>query len=94
MAWGMAFAMQGVWGRGEGPIVTGACKVEAFFARCSGKRGAVVVSLEDRAAVVEAVAKGDCLVVFGKRVYKCQVRQAYSARSSSNSWHCIRTWHK
>ena len=71
----------------------GAQKVEAFFVRSSGKRGAVVVSFGQRGAQQEAVAKGSCDVKFGGSVVKCGVVEAYSCRSSSNSWHYIRTWH-
>ena len=73
--------------------LAGAVKVEAFYARTSGRRGAVVVSFGSRQEQQQAVQRGWCVVGFHRLLFKCSVQQAYSSRSSSNSWHVIRTWH-
>jgi len=63
----------------------GAQRVEAFYSRSSGKRGAAIASFESTEAKITAA--GSC-VKFG-----LVMKTAYSRRSSSYSWHRIRTWY-
>ena len=64
----------------------GAKRVEAFYCRNTGRRGAVVMSFESRNAkevAMEDVESEDALSMV----------DAYSCRSSSNAWHRVRTWY-
>ena len=62
-------------------------KVECFQARGTGKRGAIIVSfgtVEDKRAMQEGVLAAGLA---------WSLENAYSCRSSSNSWHRVRTWY-
>ena len=87
------------WSNDEAPaglfkVLSGVQKVEAFYTRNEGKRGAIVVSFETKAEKVEArriyemrqggEGIGGTALIFGN---------AYSSRSSSNAHHRVRTWH-
>ena len=83
---------------GVSPQVTlglwsGVQKVEAFYERETGKRGAVIISFGSRQDRKVAVEGGAVQGTFGVHKWSCLLRAAYSARSSSNMWHKIRTWH-
>ena len=65
-----------------------AMKIECFFARGTGARGAIIVSFETAAecrSVIEEAADVWSDV-------ELKLEYAYSSRSSSNSWHRIQTW--
>ena len=69
-------------------MVSTAIKVECFYARETGRRGAIVVSFKDSEECKRTVQKA-------AGVWKdndLELKYAYSSRSSSNSWHRIRTW--
>ena len=80
------------WGECESPYellkVTGAHKIEVFYARATGRRGAVIVSFSSKELKESARSR---LNVNESGV---KLQDAYSMRSSSNSWHTVVTWHK
>ena len=59
----------------------------------SGKRGAIIVSFGSREDHKVAVDSGAVQGNSGGGEWSCLLGSAYSARSSSNEWHKIRTWH-
>ena len=68
-------------------LSSGAARVEASYSRVTGKRGAIILP-------VSFGTKQD------RQVAGIELKQAglvadmaYSCRSSSNSWHRIRTWY-
>ena len=65
-------------------MVPTAVKIEAFFARTSGKRGAIVMSFRSELDKANAMMQVHDLF---------SISDAYSCKSSSNSWHRIRTWY-
>ena len=69
-------------------VVPGVEKVEAFIARATGKRGAVVLSFTGIEEKAKAVAGLD------QSALGLTLVDAHSRKSSSNSWHQIRTWHR
>ena len=72
--------------------------MEAFYERhreegSTGRRGVVVVTFRDGMAKKKAVEKGGVEGQWNGRTLKFNMEHAYSGRSSSNSWHLIKTWH-
>lgn len=65
--------------------ITGARRVEAFFTRKGGKRGAVIFSFSTVAEKAIAMMRMSDMHV--------EMLDAYSCRSNSNSWHKVRTWY-
>ena len=63
-------------------------KVECFQARGTGKRGAIIVSFDVAADKEVMRAEMEAAGV------AWTLENAYSCRSSSNSWHRVRTWYK
>ena len=64
---------------------TGAKKVEAFYARNGGQRGAVILSFHD------IVTKHSAMRSQNKNYV--ELLNAYGCRANSNSWHRVRTWY-
>ena len=79
------------WGGSESPAkllkwVAGE-RIEVFYARESGKRGAIVVSYSSRDAKQKAMAR------VASSATNISMHDAYSGRASSNAWHTVRTWY-
>lgn len=72
--------------------IPGVEKVECFYARCTGKRGAIVVSFLTTKDKVEAIAPVE-LKMHHRKAVMLEFQHAYSSRSSSNAWHRVRTWY-
>ena len=62
-------------------------KVEAFFAREGGKRGAVVLSFA-------STADREAAMKWVKQYTDMRLEPAYSCKSNSKGWHRVRTWWK
>ena len=62
---------------------TGAQKVEAFYARVGGKRGAVILSFESTNEKQRAMELESCNYT--------ELPNACSSRANSSAWHRIRT---
>ena len=65
-------------------MVPGVVKVEGFYSRLTGNRGAIVMSFRDEESKDEALEWAEDS--------KFAFVEAYSKRSNSNAWHRIQTW--
>ena len=81
------------WGGDRSPglltAISGVRRVEAFYARDSGKRGAVILCFES----LEAKAKAQGMSRGRWEFDGIEIENAYSGRSSSNGWHRVRSWY-
>ena len=69
----------------------GVVKVEAFFDRVSGRRGAVIVSFSDPACALNSLKCGNCSSEVWRRCGRGR-RKIYSRRSSSSVQRRVQTW--